>query len=76
MTMSNRFDLEDKIMAAWSTKEDIELLFRNSYCRENFSSDDLANSLLGIASVHDMRMEELWDTFTAVFKLDNYGSPD
>jgi hypothetical protein len=75
--MSDRFDLETKIMSAWSTKEDLELAFRNFYDGpREYTQDEIANTLLGIASLHEMRMEELWDAFTGTFKLDKYADPN
>ena len=40
----DRFDLEQAIMAAWGTCEDLDLIFRRFYeWHEDMSVDDLAN---------------------------------
>ena len=71
--MFNQLDLEEKIMNAWSTKEDLELLMRHYMDRaEVMTEDEVANALLGIISLHDMRCSELFDTYTKAFKLDKY----
>jgi hypothetical protein len=39
---------------------------------EVMTEDEVANALLGIISLHDMRCSELFDTYTKAFKLDKY----
>ena len=71
--MTDRFKLEEAVHAAWATKEDIELLFRNFYDGpKEMTADEVANALLGIAAIHNIRMQELWNTFTQLFELDQY----
>jgi hypothetical protein len=66
----NRFDLEDKIMRVWCTSEDVSLLLRQHLDRETpLTEDEIANALLGIETLHEMRCQELWDCFVKVFEL-------
>ena len=61
-------DLEDKIMNVWGTVEDIDtFLYRylDSPAGE-MSEDDIANTLLGIKTLHDQRCQKLWDAFEKV----------
>jgi hypothetical protein len=58
-------------MRAWTTKEDIDSLFRRVCDDPDFDEDDLQNSLLGLMYVHDNRMNELWNTFT-LFLREHY----
>ena len=63
-------DLEDKIMNVWGTVEDIDtFLYRylDSPAGE-MSEDDIANTLLGIKTLHDQRCQKLWDAFGEVLK--------
>ena len=63
-------DLEDKIMSVWGTCEDIDtFLYRylDSPAGE-MSEDDIANTLLGIKTLHDQRCQKLWDAFEEVVK--------
>lgn len=62
-------DLEDGIYVAWQTSQDLDLLY-NSFLDMN--TDELANVLLGIKAVHDMRMEKLWDLYKREHHLDEY----
>jgi len=71
--MNSRVDLESAIMLAWQTSEDIDLLFKH-HCDapKPMSDDEVANALLGIKTLHDMRMESLMDTYCRKFELDQY----
>ena len=64
-SMENRFDLEENIMSAWSSKEDIDLVLEN-VLEKDLTKDEIANALMGISSLHQMRCEKLFDTFTAM----------
>jgi hypothetical protein len=50
----DRFDLEAAISSCWGTKEDIDLLYEEMLEGES-SSEDLANALLGLSRLHEMR---------------------
>ena len=55
-------------MGVWSTCEDIDtFLYRysDSPARE-MSEDDIANTLLGIKTLHEQRCQRLWDAFEQV----------
>jgi len=58
----NRFGLEQALMACWSTKEDLELLYERAM-EEGPSCEDLANALLGAMTLHDMRCERAFRIF-------------
>lgn len=64
----NRFDLEQAIMAAWGTKEDIELLTKQYLDGPEMSEDDVSNMLIGIAALHDARCQELFRQFEESIK--------
>jgi len=60
----SRFDLEQHIMQAWLTSEDIDLvIWRVMDCSERLSEDDLHNLLIAIKSLHESRMLKLWNCF-------------
>ena len=60
----NRFDLEEAIMAVWSTQEDLQIVFEKFYDKhESMAADDMANLLLGLKALHAARCERLWDIF-------------
>lgn len=71
--MNTRIDLEDKINTVWQTSEDINLLFKHYLdAPVVMAPDDVANALLGIKVLHDMRCAALMDTYCRVFELDQY----
>ena len=86
MTLSkyDRFDLEQAIMVAWSTCEDIDLIYHNTDNLEMKAehSDSLQNQLLGLRSITELRFEKLWHIFEELVganKLDrddNFGDLD
>ena len=60
--MADRFDLEQNIMKCWSVTEDIDLLYEN-VMENDMSQDDIANALLGIRVMYEMKFQKLWDSF-------------
>lgn len=51
---NDRFDFEGALAACWNTKEDIDLLYEEILEGES-SSEDIANALLGLSRLHDLR---------------------
>ena len=64
--MSNRFDLEQQILDAWKVVDDIDLVFD---CSMNDNDPDkIANLLLGLKTLYDVKFNKLWDTFEECIK--------
>jgi hypothetical protein len=62
-------ELEDLIMAAWITKEDIDSILWVLMDREKHpTEDELANLLIGLHSLHDARMTKLFNGYEQVLK--------
>ena len=57
--MKNRFDLEQEIMNCWDVVEDIDIIY-HKYAEY---SDDLANALLGLKILYQLKFERMFDTF-------------
>jgi hypothetical protein len=73
MNPDTRIDLESAIMVAWQTSDDLDLLFRHHGDHPKpMTEDEVANALLGIKILHDMRMEALMDKYCQKFELDQY----
>ena len=71
--MNTRIDLEQAIMVAWQTADDIELLYKHHGDHPKpMTEDEVGNALWGIKMLHDMRMEALMDTYSRKFELDQY----
>ena len=61
-------ELEDKILSMWATADDIDT-FLHRYLESpagDMSEDDIANTFLGIKTLHDQRCQRLWDAFEKV----------
>jgi hypothetical protein len=52
-------DLEAYIMKAWQTSEDLNALMH----AEHLLVDEQANALLGIYTMNEIRMKDLWRVF-------------
>ena len=71
-TKYDRFDLEEAVMATWSTQEDIQL-FVDALTNTINSADiadkdrkdllDAAETLSGLAALHDLRSQKLFHVF-------------
>ena len=53
-------DLEDKIMAAWQTISDIDLVY---YAMEDMTEDERMNAILGLKELGEARFKDLWRVF-------------
>ena len=53
-------DLEAYIMKAWQTSEDLNALM---HAMEDMTEDEQANALLGIYTLNEVRMKDLWRVF-------------
>lgn len=63
-------DLEEKIMSCWSTSDDVELLMRLQFDREErMSTDEIMNALTGIITFHNMRCTELFEMYEQCIKM-------
>ena len=60
--MSDRFDLEQQIMSCWNVVEDIKMVQQMTDLR-HLSEDELANALLGLQTLYQMKFEVLFNTF-------------
>jgi hypothetical protein len=68
--MIDRFDLEQHIMQAWITSEDLDLfLWKLMDSPDEMTEDEIANMLIGIKTIHDARMNKLWNTFEELVSL-------
>lgn len=66
--MSDRFDLEQSILNCWHIVDDIDLLYKNVCENDQLSKDDIANVLLGIKTIYNMRFDETFRQFEDCIK--------
>ena len=65
--MVDRFDLEQNIMKCWNVTDDIDMVYSNVMDRD-MSKDEIANALLGLQALYNMKFEELWENFEQLIK--------
>lgn len=71
--MNDKYDLEQVIMLAWQTSDDLDLLFKHHGDHPvPMTEDEVGNALWGIKILHDMRMEKLMDGYCRKFELNQY----
>jgi hypothetical protein len=58
----DRFDLEQNILKCWNVTEDVYLLYENVMEKE-MTRDEIANALLGMHQLYEMKFNKLWDNF-------------
>jgi hypothetical protein len=69
--MSNiRFELEQQIMNCWSVVDDIKALNIQMNDVGNMSQDQIANYLLGLETIYQVKFEQLFSTFEKSIKTD------
>ena len=62
-----RFDLEQEIMDCWGVTDDINVLAEN-VMEKSPDADTIANVLIGMQSLYQMKFERLFDTFEQCIK--------
>ena len=60
--MSDRFDLEQQIMACWNVTSDIDTLCE-SVCESDMTTDQIANILLGMKQLYELKFDKMFRTF-------------
>lgn len=60
--MADRFDLEQNIMQCWNVTDDINLLYEN-VMEKDLTTDQIANTLLGMKQLYELKFNKLWDNF-------------
>lgn len=58
------YDLEQDIMLAWGTAEDLKLL----QGLLEAASDDVQNALMGIITLHNLRMDKVFSSYEKLLK--------
>lgn len=60
--MSAQFDLEQQIMECWRVCDDIDILYA-SVMNEDLDTDTIANTLLGMKALYEMKFSRCFSTF-------------
>ena len=67
--MKTQFHLEQQIMQCWNITDDIDLLYENVLDGDHeLTPDEIANYLLGMKQMCEMRFHKLFRTFEKFLK--------
>lgn len=66
--MSDRFDLEQRIMAAWDIIDDIDLLYEKVGNSGELDKDEILNYLLGLKTIYQIKFQRVFSDFEKVMK--------
>lgn len=69
--MTDRFDLEQQMLDCWRVTDDVKLLCEN-VCDDDLSTDDIANALIGIETLFNMKFQKMWETFETLIRQDHF----
>ena len=65
----DRFNLEAEILNVWNTKDDLELITsRMMDDPDPMTEDQIANVLIGLSELHDIRCKKLFNVFETMVK--------
>jgi len=76
----DRFDLEQDIMQCWNITEDLDMIMERMLDSPTFEgmpaelSDKMANLLIGLKELYQMRFDRLWETFDHMVKDGQFNS--
>lgn len=65
--MSDRFDLEQKIMSCWGIVDELKILTEAVIDKE-MDRDKVCNILLGLEQLYQLKFESLFETFEKCIK--------
>ncbi len=58
-----RFDLEQLILKNWEITTEIKHLYEKVLEDSNYTRDEIANYLLGLETIYEVKFNKLWDCF-------------
>ena len=64
------YDLEAEIMSVWNTKDDLESITSRMMDDPDgpLTEDEIANVLIGLTELHDIRCKKLFNVFEAMLR--------
>lgn len=60
--MTTASDLEQQLLSCWHVTDDLKLVF-DAVSNGKMSTDDIANALLGLQTVYNLKFEQCFGTF-------------
>jgi len=69
--MSDRFDFEQEILSCWNVVDDIRLLNGSIMDSDILDKDDIANYLLGLQTIYELKFDKCFKTFEELVRNGN-----
>jgi hypothetical protein len=69
--MSDRFDFEQEILSCWNIVDDIRLLNEKIMDSDVLDKDDIANYLLGLQTIYELKFDKCFKTFETLIRDGN-----
>jgi hypothetical protein len=63
----NNFDFEQNLLKCWCVTDDIDTLCRG-VLENNLTTDQIANTLLGMKELYELRFNTLFENFEGMLK--------
>lgn len=67
-----RFDLEQEIMHCWNIVDDIKLIYTTHLDKRELTDDELANILIGLQELYQLKFETLFETFEECLRKNEF----
>ena len=69
MLINEMYDLEQRIMECWELVDDVNLLYEQVMENDlHKDQDKLANALLGLHTIYEMKFERAFNTYEEILK--------
>jgi hypothetical protein len=69
----DRFNLEAEIMSVWNTKDDLNAITsRMMDDPDPMTEDEIANVLIGLSELHDIRCKKLFNVFESMVRDEQF----
>ena len=67
-----RFDLEQEIMQCWNIVDEIKLIYTYHLDKKELTEDELANILIGLEKLYQIKFETLFETFEECLRKNEF----
>jgi len=63
-----QFELEQQILDCWHVTDDLKVLFEAVVEHDDLTKDDIANVLLGMSTLYQLKFDKTFSTFEKYIK--------
>ena len=68
----DRFKHEQAIMSCWNVVEDLNTVYQAIMEKDNLTNDQLANVVMGMAELYQLKFETLFEQFSQSIDPDSF----